>query len=47
VLIHGHGELDEGGTRAFEMPPNQAIATHRIGTFEPVAGEEGEERPQP
>jgi len=44
VLFQGRGELDEGGTREFDMPPNQAVATHRIGTFEPVAGEGGEER---
>ena len=47
VLMHGHGEIDDEGTREFLMPPNHAVATHRIGTFEPAEVEDGEERTQP
>jgi NADH-quinone oxidoreductase subunit B len=32
-LLEGPGEIDEAGTGAFDMPPNEAVKTHRIGTF--------------
>jgi NADH-quinone oxidoreductase subunit B len=38
VLLHGPAQRDEGGTREFVMPPNEAVPTHRIGTFR---GEDG------
>jgi NADH-quinone oxidoreductase subunit B len=43
VLLEGHGEIDEGGTRTFQMPPNQAVHTHRIGTFESNAEDAGQD----
>lgn len=33
-LAQGEIELADGGTGQFSMPPNRAVATRRIGTFE-------------
>jgi len=41
-LFEGPGDIDESGTGTFSMPPNEAVKTHRIGTF--VAGAEESER---
>ena len=32
-IFQGPGEIDESGTNTFKMPPNEAVATRRIGTF--------------
>ncbi len=39
-LAEGPGEIDDSGTGAFQMPPNQAVPTHRIGTFQRADEEE-------
>ena len=31
-LANGPGDVDDSGTGKFEMPPNDAVSTHRIGT---------------
>ena len=39
-LTQGRNEGDECGTGVFDMPPNDAVATSRIGTFLDADSEE-------